>query len=174
MQLLLLPPMERGAIISSCGLYRYGLWRVWDRSKPKAMFMMLNPSTADADNDDPTIRRCIAFAKSWGYGSIYVCNLFAFRSTDPKGLISCNDPIGDDNIIHLRILALNVEIIVCAWGNSSIVDRLLSKREWYRPFENIKGDKLRYLALSNDGTPKHPLYLKGDLTPQKLIIKRRY
>jgi hypothetical protein len=78
--------MKKDAKLSDDKLYRYQLSRIWDETKPKVLFIMLNPSTADADVDDPTIRRVINFAKSWNYGGVYVVNLYAFRSTDPKGL----------------------------------------------------------------------------------------
>ena len=78
--------MRKGAIISKDKKHRYRLWRIWDDSLPKALFIMLNPSTADVMLDDPTIRRCIGFAKSWGYGGIYVGNIFSLRSSNPKDL----------------------------------------------------------------------------------------
>lgn len=93
--------MDKGAIISGCGKYRYSLWRTWDKKLPKVMFIMLNPSTADAYEDDPTIRRCINFAKSWGYGGIVVGNLFAYRATNPKKLILIDDPSGSANHHYL-------------------------------------------------------------------------
>ena len=74
--------MKRSAKISSCGLYRYDLWRVWDSQKENVCFIGLNPSTADENKDDPTIRRCMAFAMAWGYGSLCMLNLFAFRATE--------------------------------------------------------------------------------------------
>lgn len=90
--------MEKTAIISEDEKYRYQLSRCWDETKPRILFIMLNPSTADANIDDPTIRRVISFAKSWGYGGVYVGNLFAFRSTDPKGLKQIADPVGENNM----------------------------------------------------------------------------
>ena len=134
------------------------------------MFIMLNPSTADADIDDPTIRRCVAFAKSWGYGGILVGNLFAYRATEPKTLLTVNDPIGKENITHLKVLSFESDIIVCAWGNSKIVERLGKKLgSDYKPLSEILG-RLFYLELANDGTPKHPLYLKGDLKPVRFEV----
>ena len=154
------------AIISDCGNYRYQLHRVWDNSKPKVLFLMLNPSTADEKEDDPTIRRCIAFSKSWGYGGLLVGNLFAFRATNPKIITKINDPIGSLNICHLAEMSNNVQSIICAWGNSSIVSCLMKKFPNYMPLLAVN-KKLHYLELSNDGTPKHPLYLKGDLKPME-------
>ncbi len=169
MQQLRLSPVTRRAYISECEKYRYQLYRRWDESLPMVMFLMLNPSTADANIDDPTIRRCIAFARSWGFGGLYVGNLFAFRSTDPKEILKCEEPIGSDNSLHLKKMASKCELIVCAWGNSPIVDKL-GKRfgSDYLPLKGLTN--LRYLELSNDGTPKHPLYLKGDLIPQEFNV----
>ncbi len=161
--------MKKQAIISECGKYRYQLSRIWDESKPKVMFIMLNPSTADALKDDPTIRRCIAFADSWGYGGIMVGNLFAYRATNPKDLLNVQDPAGAENQKHLDEMFESCDMIVCAWGNSGIVKTISKKNPEYKPFGPTK-DRLHYLELSNDGTPKHPLYLKGDLKPTQYKI----
>jgi hypothetical protein len=128
---------------------------------------MLNPSTADATFDDPTIRRCIGFAKSWGYGGLLVGNLFAFRATKPKDLLKAEDPVGKDNIRYLQEMFSQSEIIICAWGNSKIVDKISKRIGEYRPLSGILG-KLAYLELSKDETPKHPLYLRGNLQPTPL------
>jgi len=153
------------AVISDCEKYRYALTRAWDDSKPMVMFLMLNPSTADAAQDDPTIRRCIAFAKSWGYGSLCVGNLFAYRSTTPKELLSCENPVGDKNKFWIDMMAAKSKMIVCAWGNANIVDKL-AKRFTNESFQPLLGlNNLYYIDLAKDGTPKHPLYLKGDLIP---------
>lgn len=164
-------PVIASAVISDCGKYRYSLTRIWDESKPKVMFIMLNPSTADASNDDPTIRRCIGFAKSWGFGGLYVCNLFAFRATNPKDLLKADNPFGDQNIWHTRQLFDKVEKVICSWGNKAIVDKILGKGNDYETIYYAY-DKLHFLELSKDGTPKHPLYLKSDLKPKRLEIAR--
>lgn len=156
--------MKKSAIISDCNQYRYLLSRVWDESKPLIMFMMLNPSTADADIDDPTIRRCIGFAKSWDYGGIYVGNLFAFRATIPKDLILQIDPIGKHNIFYLKTMEAKCEGVVYSWGNSPIVRRLQKLFPNYDPLYTYRPSVKYYIELSKDGTPKHPLYLKGNLT----------
>lgn len=155
--------MEKGAIISDCELYRYSLWRIWDDSKPNVMFIMLNPSIADYNIDDPTIRRCIGFAKSWGYGGLYVGNLFAYRSTKPNGLFEAIDPIGEKNDYHLSNMNQQCELAICAWGNQKIIDKINSN---HKPLSNIN-IPLHYIELSNNGTPKHPLYLRGNLQPKK-------
>ena len=145
----------KGAVLSNCKKYRYELWRIWDDTKPKVMFIMLNPSTADAEKNDPTITRCIGFAKSWGYGGLYVGNLFGFRATSPKDLKGTSNPVGDDNNVHLDSMQSKCALIICAWGNGQgRPDRIFNQ------FDN-----LNYIELCKDGTPKHPLYLKKDLMP---------
>lgn len=152
-----------GAKISKCGDYRYQLWRVWDVRKSKVLFVMLNPSTADASIDDPTIRRCIGFAKSWGYGGMYVGNLFAYRSTSPKELLKVKDPVGECNNYHLGEMAEKCDLIVCAWGNAPILKKL-----GYNTTLNILNRPKHYIDLAKDGTPKHPLYLKSNLKPKPI------
>lgn len=169
MELQLFKSTKKGAILSECEGYRYRLWRIWDEAKPKVMFIMLNPSTADAEVDDPTIRRCIGFAKSWGFGGLYVGNLFAYRSTQPKGLFEPNDAVGIDNNYHLQEMSKECEIAVCAWGNSPIVNKMKPKHE---PLKNVH-IPLHYIELTKEGTPKHPLYLKSELKPVKYIVPKR-
>ncbi len=158
------------AVISECGKYRYSLTRIWDESKPKVMFIMLNPSTADASNDDPTIRRCIGFAKSWGYGGIYVVNLFSLRATNPKDLLTAPFVVGVENEKWIRRMSCLAHLVVCAWGNGSIVDKLQKRLDHnWKPLSWI--DKpLHYLELSNNGTPKHPLYLTKNLKPVRYEV----
>lgn len=165
MQKTLFNDIQKGAVISDCGKYRYQLWRIWDDSKPKVLFLMLNPSTADSEQNDPTIIRCINFAKSWEYGGLYVGNLFAYRSTDPKGLLKPFDPVGKHNDYHITIMSEKCEIAVCAWGNFDIVKNM---RADHNPIYHVKVP-LYYLELSVNGTPKHPLYLKSNLKPIKYI-----
>ncbi|WP_374440453.1 DUF1643 domain-containing protein [Epilithonimonas sp.] len=159
--------MKKDALISECGKYRYSLSRVWDDSKPSVLFIMLNPSTADAYDDDPTIRRCNGFAKSWGYGGLIVCNLFAYRSKDPRELLKVKNPQGNENITYLEYYANFSEKIICAWGNESILKRIPNQRHIVE-FIYQQKSKVHYLELSKNGTPKHPLYLKKDLIPIKL------
>jgi len=158
--------MVKTAIISECKQYRYELTRTWDESMPKVLFIMLNPSTADADNDDPTIRRCIGFAKSWGYGGLIVCNLFAYRATNPKELLKCKDPVGISNIDHVSKACTNVEKVITAWGNYPIVDKLMKGKSAFRMLtHSLK--KLHYIDISKTHCPKHPLYLSKELQPIK-------
>ena len=152
--------MNTTALISEDKLYRYQLLRVWDETLPRVLFVMLNPSTADATKDDPTIRRVISFAKSWGYGGVYVGNLFAFRSTDPKGLKYVKDPIGENNIQHIQAMVGLVDKIIYAWGNNQKEPKWLSEMV-PTPY---------CIDISKKGVPKHPLYLKKDTHP-KLYIR---
>jgi len=97
--------MKTDAKFSTCRKYRYALWRIWDDSKPYAMIVGLNPSTADETKNDPTISRCINFSKDWGYGGLCMANLFAFRATKPSVLMSSNDPVGSANDDWLKKLS---------------------------------------------------------------------
>ncbi len=97
--------LKTDAKLSNCRNYRFALWRTWDESKPFAMIIGLNPSTADEVENDPTITRCINFAKSWGYGGVCMANLFAYRATEPSVMKSQNDPVGADNDVWLANLA---------------------------------------------------------------------
>jgi hypothetical protein len=148
--------MKKGAILSEDNLYRYQLSRIWDESKSPILFIMLNPSTADADADDPTIRRVIQFARSWGHGGVYVANLYAFRSTDPKALKTVDDPIGKENVSHIKHLIGIVDKVVYAWGNNQ------KEPSWLSDMVQIP----YCIDLSKKGIPKHPLYLKGELFPK--------
>jgi hypothetical protein len=152
--------MKKNAILSHDKKYRYQLSRLWDEEKPKVLFIMLNPSTADADIDDPTIRRVVNFSKSWGYGGVFVGNLYAFRSTDPKALRHTDDPLGPDNIQHIQSLIGLTERVIYAWGNEK------KEPEWLRDLV----DTPYCIDISTKGIPKHPLYLKGELQP-KLYLR---
>jgi hypothetical protein len=160
--------VNRRALISQCGQYRYRLSRRWNKSLPSCLFIMLNPSTADAELDDPTIRRCIAFARSWGYGKLYVGNLFAMRTSKPATMKKAADPVGPDNCHHLQRMARKVTrsggVCVAAWGSHGT--HMGQDRIVIRWFETI-GVKLHFLKLTIKKAPRHPLYLKGDLTPQE-------
>ena len=155
--------IQRGASISDCGRYRYSLTRKWELGAYSLPIIMLNPSTADADVDDPTIRRCMAFARREGFGGIRVMNLFAFRATSPADMKASDDPIGPNCSTHLEdILAIAAEAelpVLAAWGtHGSFRGRdeavKISAKGW--------GTKLVCLGTTKDGHPKHPLYVAGD------------
>ena len=151
-----------GAAMSTCKRYRYSLWRDW-KDGDRCNFIMLNPSTADATLNDPTVERCQRRAHQWGYGGLVVSNLFALRSTDPKALLENEDPIGrGDNDLAILSAALASRLVVCAWGNhGSILDRSTKVRDML-----VKARiPLYYLKLAKAGEPCHPLYLPYSLKP---------
>jgi hypothetical protein len=149
------------AVISPDLLYRYELTRTWEIRLPILNWIMLNPSTADALKDDPTIRRCIAFSHSWRYGGIRVYNLFAFRATQPRELKGWVDPVGPENDSYLSKLT-GEDAIVAAWGShgSAFPDRV------YRVCSILKGKKVFVLGRTKGNQPSHPLML-ASATPLK-------
>ncbi len=152
--------MKTDAILSEDRKYRYVLSRIWDESKPTVMIIGLNPSTADETENDPTIVRCIDFAKSWGYGGVYMLNLFGFRATQPKDMFNTKEPIGNENDKYIYEYSKICDKVICAWGNDG--DYKNRSKEILSKIEN-----LYYLKLNKTGEPAHPLYLKGDLIPIK-------
>lgn len=142
--------MKRRAKISKC--YRYALWREWNAEKPQVLFIMFNPSTADHRRDDPTIRKCIRFAKKWRCGRLVVANLFAFRTSNPKELKASGAPIGPKNDLWIRKLSRQSDLIVVAWGNNGgFGNRDKTVAAMLR--------KPKCLGLTERGFPRHPLYM---------------
>ena len=115
--------MTKTAEISPCGQYRYRLGRLWDKRLPACMWVMLNPSTADASIDDRTIKRCVDYSVRWGYGELLVGNLFGWRATNRKELRQVEDPVGPENDRHLRAMLAEAGSVVCAWGYRWLVSR---------------------------------------------------
>lgn len=151
--------IDKGAIFSEDRVYRYVLWRTWDITSPSIAFIGLNPSTADELVDDPTIRRCVGFAKAWGYGRLVMLNLFAFRSTDPKQLRFTKDPVGPLNDHYLDQYCREVEKIIAAWGsNGGLYFR--GRHLWE------KYPQMLVLGWTTGHHPKHPLYIPMDTQPQ--------
>lgn len=154
------------AVIDKTGQYRYLLERIWDDNEPPAVFIILNPSTADETENDPTIVRCINFAKRWGCGGIRVVNVFAIRSTDPREIFHVDDPVGPSNEAFIKYAVLNAGIIIAAWGAGG------PKEKWpyQKIFDAVKavGAQIYCLGKTKHGIPRHPLYLRGGTTP-KLI-----
>ena len=180
-----------GATISACGAYRYSLWREWrgtpnarwkmwfhDDGSPvldgagaqlgepeTATFIMLNPSTADGKSDDPTIRRCVAFARSWGYDRMVAVNLFAFRATSPRDLLRLthhDNPVGINNSHYVTLAAEQDGVVVCAWGaHGSHLGQDETILGWLQPHSTF------CLGRTKDGHPRHPLYVasNAELTP---------
>lgn len=155
--------MTGGANISLCQRYRYHLWRQVSQEREasgRCTFVMLNPSTANETEDDPTIRRCIAFARKWQCEFLDVLNLFAYRSPDPSTLLAVDDPIGPENDDWLARAGHASRIIVAAWG---VHGEILGRGEIVRRQLAATG-KLHYLKLTKGGHPGHPLYLPADTT----------
>ena len=155
--------MKKDAELSECRKYRFALWRTWDESEPYVMFICLNPSTADETEDDPTLTRCINYAKSWGYGGVCMGNLFAFRATKPAQMKVADDPIGLDNDKWLKKLAKDAGLVVAAWGNTG---------GYLNRSEQVKSilPNLYCLKMNQSGEPAHPLYQKADLRPVPMGI----
>lgn len=137
------------------GAWRYRLERAWDDG-PAVAFVMLNPNTADAEHDDPTIRRCVGFARRWGFGRLLVVNLFAWCCPRPSMLREAEDPVGPRNDTHLRRAATEADRVVVAWGNHG---RLLDRDR--EVTETLDGP-LYCLGTTRHGCPRHPLYLAAD------------
>jgi hypothetical protein len=166
------------AIFSPCQNYRYRLGRDVRCGSPNfgsCLFIMLNPSTADAEANDPTIRRCIGFADSWGYARLEVVNLFAWRSTDPLALgrrdLASN--IGPDNDEHIRAAIAESICIVGGWGDgkgSTKLKKMVTDRGLVvRKIVEDTGAKLHHLGpLTHLNNPRHPLYLSSSLRPEPM------
>lgn len=149
--------MITGAYVSVCKRYRYSLWRSWsvERKAKDCCFIMLNPSTADEQQDDPTVRRCIGFAQQWGCTGLIVVNLFALRSTNPAKLKAARDPVGPENDVVLLTTAHSASIVVCAWGNHG---KLHGRDQ--RVITLLRDNEITAYALSitQRGQPQHPLF----------------
>lgn len=150
--------MDRDAVMGENGKYRYLLRRAWDPKRPRALLVMLNPSTADAEIDDPTIRSCIRLCRSWGHGSFEVVNVYAFRATDPKALRDADDPVGPQNDDVIAAAINRCDVVICAWGAHTISQSrrndILSAVRQRRPVAYCMGK-------TKAGHPKHPLYIKS-------------
>ena len=158
------------AVYSDCEAYRYLLTRVWDDALPRALFVMLNPSTATEVQNDPTVERCERRARALGFGAFRVTNIFAYRATDPRAMRAMADPVGPENDAAIRgsldWAGGAADRIVCAWGThgahlgrGAAVERLLRE----------SGRELHHLGLTAAGAPKHPLYI-GYAQPLQLWV----
>lgn len=165
-----------GAIFYHGGTHRYVLWRRWPHNGgkvkgigsgalarlPSLVVIGLNPSTADETTNDPTVARCINYAKRWGYGGLVMLNLFGLRSTDPKGLYDHPNPVGIGHNDWLRLMAQAGDgSVVAAWGNHG---RFHGRDEEVASMLEREGVRIMALGINKTGTPKHPLYLKRDQT----------
>jgi hypothetical protein len=154
--------LEATADVSACGKYRYSLKRLWDPSCHRLVWIMLNPSIADTVRDDPTVRRCVSYAKAWGFGSIRIVNLFAFRSTWPEELKRAADPIGPGNDRIIVEACRGAGQVIAAWGaHGSFADR----DKQVLAMLGREGIKLDCLATCKAGQPRHPLFMAADARP---------
>lgn len=153
---------QSGAVFSPCRRYRYRLWRTWGEAAP-AVFVMLNPSTADEIENDPTVERCERRARAMGFGGLRVANIYALRSTDPTALYTSDDPVGPENDAAILESVAGAGLVVCAWGAHG---NLHQRGENVLQLLRATGVTPHYLKLNNDGTPKHPLYVGYDVKPQ--------
>lgn len=157
-----------------CKLYRYRLWRTWDKDKPPMVFVMMNPSTADEMHDDPTIARCQGFAQRDGFGGVEIFNVFPLRSTDPKGLLDgIAGPFADENERTLQAIPATVfnepkklPAIVVAWGvrvgGRKLVEHYRKAASIVNAASVMIGSHVCCLGTTKDGSPRHPLYVHGD------------
>jgi hypothetical protein len=151
--------MTRAALISRCGKYRYTLTRIWDSKLQVIYFVMLNPSTATAEVDDATIRRCIGFAKLQGAGGIIVVNMFAFRATLPNDLWLAADPVGPDNDTHILAIPEDA-MVIAAWGMQT---HILFRQRRREMLELLGERPLWCLGVTASGEPRHPVRLGYDV-----------
>lgn len=161
----IIPDMGSSAEFSPCLRYRYFLRRVWDDKLPLCAWVMLNPSTADAQHDDPTIRKCIGFARRWKCGGICVANLFAWRATDPRELRDTDDPVGPDNDRWLA-QAAKCGMVVLGWGANPLAAR---RSEAAIRLLRTCGAEPLWLRATATGQPCHPLYMPYSLKPLALM-----
>jgi hypothetical protein len=149
----------RHARFSPCRAWRYTLHRVWDDERGLLMVIGLNPSTADEVQNDPTVTRCVNYARAWGFGGLLMMNAFAYRATFPKDLKAAPDPVGPDNDFWLRRMAEEARLILAAWGNHGLwLDRQAKVL-------SLIGREVYCLGVTKEGAPRHPLYLRKDAEP---------
>ena len=150
------------AVYSPCENYRYALTRVWDPAGGKVLFIMLNPSTATEVQNDPTVERCERRARALGYGAFRVCNIFAWRATDPRNMRAQTDPVGPSNDAFIIESCDWADDIVCAWGTHG---EHLQRGPQVESLLRATGRDLKHLGLSKAGHPKHPLYIGYAVQP---------
>jgi hypothetical protein len=157
--------MNSSAWFSDDRKYRYTLSRIWDIQKPYLLFCMLNPSKADGVDNDPTVARCKRRAELLGFGGLIVVNVFAFISTDPKGLKKTEDPVGKLNMFVIERLAKDAGLVICGWGKHG---SLYGQGEKVLSAIRKVGAKPHALKINKDGSPAHPLYIGYDVKPVKM------
>jgi hypothetical protein len=149
---------DKGATLSSCGKYRYLLWREWEsRAKGTCLFVMLNPSTADGEQDDATIRRCVYFAMAFGCNRLEVVNLFAYRATNPKDLPSTlSEARGPENAGYIEQAAQRASTVIVAWGAH---DTNGEHKQVLQLLSSLSRCHVWCLGVTKDGSPRHPCRL---------------
>jgi len=147
---------ESTANYSDCERYRYDLTRIWDEQGRKVAFVMLNPSTATEVQNDPTVERCERRARTLGYGAFRVCNIFAWRDTDPKKMRKAQDPVGPFNDQAIKDACIWADAVICAWGTHG---EHLQRGPAVEALMRGTKKPLYHLGLSKAGHPKHPLYI---------------
>lgn len=155
--------MKEKTAFSKDRKYRYTLWRRWGTGKNFVQFIGLNPSTADETLDDPTVRRCIDFAKREGYSAMCMTNIFGFRSTDPHVLYRLSDPIGADNLHWLQEVRQEADMAVACWGNHGVI-----KEYGKAVFSYLQ--PLYTFGLTKLGQPRHPLYIRKSAPLERLSL----
>jgi hypothetical protein len=149
--------MKRSAVFDSSGRYRYTLLREWQSDGPRVAFVMLNPSLADEARDDATIRRCMGFARLWGFASLEAVNLFAYRTMKPANLRRVNGPIGTENDGYIASAVRRADQIVIAWGNHGAIQDRASE-----VLNLLADESLFCFGMTKARSPRHPLYLPND------------
>ena len=163
----------RWAEYSDDRVYRYVLGIPFNVPGKSCVFLLLNPSTATEQNDDPTVRRCWGFAMKWGFSECVILNLFAFRATDPVDMRNAQDPVGPDNDAAIRRLVSRAGALVCAWG---VFGRHRDRDiEVMRLLETVeRSPRFECLGLTKDGDPRHPLYLRSSSERADFIGRHRW
>ena len=150
------------AVYSDCEKYRYALTRIWDENARKVSFVMLNPSTATEVQNDPTVERCERRARALGFGAFRVCNIFAWRDTDPFKMRKATEPIGPANDDAIKDACAWADMAVCAWGTHG---EHLARGPQVAALMRATDAPLYHLGLSKAGHPKHPLYIAYSQQP---------
>lgn len=162
--------MMRSAVISSCDTYRYRLERRF-ADGPTLMLVMVNPSTADAEIDDQTIKKGVGFSQRHGFGRLLVGNKFAFRATDVKRLRDIQDPIGPENDEHLRAMMQEAERVVAGWGQlAKLPERLRERWKDIVRIADAAGHTLYTIGTNADGHPKHPQMTGYDVPVTEWVV----
>jgi hypothetical protein len=161
---------EAWTVVSQCRTYRYRLVHVWDSHMPRLGVVGHSWSATNEWRSDATVRRCIGFARAWGYGGIDIGNLFGLQAADPRKLASVADPIGPDNDAHLSAMCADNDLIVLAWGAHAWPDRARSVAHMLWRLSEDRGGSLAVLGWTERGQPRHPQYVPKDVTPECVTL----